>query len=46
MSFGRHESRRWALEEGAAEPIVKRAVDGGVIIVDTAESTTAARARS
>ncbi|HEX5881340.1 MAG TPA: aldo/keto reductase, partial [Actinomycetota bacterium] len=26
MSFGRHESRRWALDEAAAEPIVKRAV--------------------
>jgi 1-deoxyxylulose-5-phosphate synthase len=37
MSFGRHESRRWALDEADAEPIVKRAVDGGVIFFDTAD---------
>src|SRR4051794_9141363 len=37
MSFGSHESRRWALDEAAAEPIVKRAVDGGVIFFDTAD---------
>ena len=37
MSFGRHESRPWALEEEAAEPIVRRAVDGGVIFFDTAD---------
>jgi aryl-alcohol dehydrogenase-like predicted oxidoreductase len=37
MSFGRHETRQWALDEAAAEPIVKRAVDGGVIFFDTAD---------
>ena len=37
MSYGRHESRRWALDEAAAEPIVRRAVDGGVIFFDTAD---------
>jgi 1-deoxyxylulose-5-phosphate synthase len=37
MSFGRHESRPWALDEEAAEPIVRRAVDGGVIFFDTAD---------
>jgi aryl-alcohol dehydrogenase-like predicted oxidoreductase len=37
MSFGRHESRRWSLDEVAAEPIVKRAVDDGVIFFDTAD---------
>jgi aryl-alcohol dehydrogenase-like predicted oxidoreductase len=37
MSFGRHESRAWALDEEAAEPIVRRAVDGGVIFFDTAD---------
>jgi 1-deoxyxylulose-5-phosphate synthase len=37
MSFGRHESRRWALDESAAEPIVRRAVEGGVIFFDTAD---------
>ena len=37
MSFGKHESREWALDEAAAEPIVKRAVEGGVIFFDTAD---------
>src|SRR5512144_960096 len=37
MSFGRHESREWALDEGDAEPIVRRAVEGGVIVFDTAD---------
>jgi 1-deoxyxylulose-5-phosphate synthase len=37
MSFGRHETRQWALDEAAAEPIVRRAVDGGVIFFDTAD---------
>jgi 1-deoxyxylulose-5-phosphate synthase len=37
MSFGEHESREWALDETAAEPIVRRAVDGGVIFFDTAD---------
>ena len=37
MSFGRHESRPWALDQEAAEPIVRRAVDGGVIFFDTAD---------
>ena len=37
MSFGRHESRPWAIDEEAAEPIVRRAVDGGVTFFDTAD---------
>jgi aryl-alcohol dehydrogenase-like predicted oxidoreductase len=37
MSYGAHESRPWALDEAAAEPIVRRAVDGGVIFFDTAD---------
>jgi 1-deoxyxylulose-5-phosphate synthase len=37
MSFGRHESREWALDESDAEPIVRRAVEGGVIFFDTAD---------
>jgi aryl-alcohol dehydrogenase-like predicted oxidoreductase len=37
MSFGRHESREWALDEAEAEPIVKRAVEGGIIFFDTAD---------
>jgi aryl-alcohol dehydrogenase-like predicted oxidoreductase len=37
MSYGQHESREWALDEAAAEPIVKRAIEGGVIFFDTAD---------
>jgi 1-deoxyxylulose-5-phosphate synthase len=37
MSYGRHESRQWALDEAAAEPIVRRAVEGGVTFFDTAD---------
>jgi aryl-alcohol dehydrogenase-like predicted oxidoreductase len=37
MSYGKHESRPWALDEAAAEPIVRRAVEGGIIFFDTAD---------
>ena len=37
MSYGAHESRAWAIDEAAAEPIVRRAVEGGVIFFDTAD---------
>jgi 1-deoxyxylulose-5-phosphate synthase len=37
MSFGKHESREWAIDETAAEPIVRRAVEGGIIFFDTAD---------
>jgi len=37
MSFGPHESREWALDESAAEPIVRRAVEGGIFFFDTAD---------
>jgi aryl-alcohol dehydrogenase-like predicted oxidoreductase len=37
MSFGRHDERPWALDEDAAEPIVRRAVEGGIIFFDTAD---------
>src|SRR5690349_15922029 len=37
MSYGRHEERPWALDEQAAEPIVRRAVESGVIFFDTAD---------
>jgi aryl-alcohol dehydrogenase-like predicted oxidoreductase len=37
MSYGRSEERPWALDERAAEPIVRRAVQGGVIFFDTAD---------
>src|SRR5436305_2129282 len=38
MSYGRHESRPWALEEPDAEPIVRRAVEGGITFFDTADA--------
>jgi 1-deoxyxylulose-5-phosphate synthase len=37
MSVGPHSDRPWALEEAAAEPIVRRAVENGVIFFDTAD---------
>jgi 1-deoxyxylulose-5-phosphate synthase len=37
MSYGKHESREWALDEPAAEPIVRRAVEGGITFFDTAD---------
>ena len=38
MSYGKHESRPWALEEQDAEPIVRRAVEGGITFFDTADA--------
>jgi aryl-alcohol dehydrogenase-like predicted oxidoreductase len=37
MSYGRHESREWTLDEAGAEPIVRRAVEGGISFFDTAD---------
>src|SRR3984885_13478830 len=37
MSYGKHESRPWALAETEAEPIVRRAVEGGITFFDTAD---------
>jgi len=37
MSYGTHESREWALDESAAEPIVRRAVERGITFFDTAD---------
>jgi 1-deoxyxylulose-5-phosphate synthase len=37
MSYGKHETRQWALEESDAEPIVRRAVEGGITFFDTAD---------
>jgi len=37
MSFGPHEERPWALDEAAAEPIVRRAVESGIFFFDTAD---------
>jgi 1-deoxyxylulose-5-phosphate synthase len=37
MSYGASEGRAWALAEADAEPIVRRAVDGGITFFDTAD---------
>jgi 1-deoxyxylulose-5-phosphate synthase len=37
MSYGKHESRAWALDEAATEPILRRAVEGGITFFDTAD---------
>jgi aryl-alcohol dehydrogenase-like predicted oxidoreductase len=37
MSYGASDERPWALDEQAAEPIVRRAVESGVIFFDTAD---------
>jgi aryl-alcohol dehydrogenase-like predicted oxidoreductase len=37
MSFGAHSERPWALDEARTEPIVRRAVEGGVTFFDTAD---------
>jgi 1-deoxyxylulose-5-phosphate synthase len=37
MSYGKHESRRWALDETEAEAIVRRAVEAGIMFFDTAD---------
>jgi 1-deoxyxylulose-5-phosphate synthase len=37
MSYGRSEERPWALDEQAAEPIVRQAAESGVIFFDTAD---------
>jgi aryl-alcohol dehydrogenase-like predicted oxidoreductase len=37
MSYGSHESREWGLDDAAAEPIVRRAVEGGITFFDTAD---------
>jgi len=36
MSYGNDSDRPWVLDEAAAEPIVKRAVEGGITFFDTA----------
>ena len=38
MSYGRYEARPWTLDEQEAEPIVRRAVDGGITFFDTADA--------
>jgi 1-deoxyxylulose-5-phosphate synthase len=38
MSFGNDSDKPWVLDEQAAEPIVRAAVDGGVTFFDTADT--------
>jgi aryl-alcohol dehydrogenase-like predicted oxidoreductase len=37
MSYGKHESREWTLDEEGAEPILRRAVEDGITFFDTAD---------
>jgi aryl-alcohol dehydrogenase-like predicted oxidoreductase len=37
MSYGKHEGRAWTLDETEAEPILRRAVEGGLTFFDTAD---------
>ncbi|MEA2146160.1 MAG: hypothetical protein QOG59_1747 [Solirubrobacteraceae bacterium] len=37
MSYGKHPSRKWTLDEERAEPILRRAVEGGITFYDTAD---------
>jgi 1-deoxyxylulose-5-phosphate synthase len=38
MSYGNDSDRDWVLDEDAAEPIVRRAVEGGITFFDTADT--------
>ena len=37
MSYGASDERPWALDEAAAEPIVRQAVESGIVFFDTAD---------
>jgi len=37
MSYGRHDGRPWAIGEDEAEPIARKAVEGGITFFDTAD---------
>jgi aryl-alcohol dehydrogenase-like predicted oxidoreductase len=41
MSFGTDSDRPWVLDEAAAEPIVRAAVEGGITFFDTADTYSA-----
>ena len=41
MSYGNGSERPWVLDEAAAEPIVRAAVEGGVTFIDTADTYSA-----
>ena len=37
MSYGNDSDRPWVLDEAATEPIVRRAIEGGITFFDTAD---------
>src|SRR6184192_2071402 len=37
MSYGKTETRPWAIDQDDAEPIIRRAVEGGITFFDTAD---------
>src|SRR6266545_1562930 len=37
MSYGNDSDRPWVLDEAAAEPIIRRAVEGGITFFDSAD---------
>ena len=37
MSYGKHPEREWAIDEDSAQPIVRRAIEGGITFFDTAD---------
>src|SRR6202161_2825475 len=41
MGFGNDSDREWVIDEDAAEPIVRAAVEGGVTFFDTADAYSA-----
>jgi aryl-alcohol dehydrogenase-like predicted oxidoreductase len=41
MSYGNDSDRAWALDEDAAEPLVRAAVEGGIFFFDTADTYSA-----
>src|SRR5580692_5580145 len=41
MGFGNNSEREWVIDEDAADPIVKAAVEGGVTFFDTADTYSA-----
>jgi aryl-alcohol dehydrogenase-like predicted oxidoreductase len=46
MSYGNDSDRAWVLDEANAEPIIRRAVDGGITFFDTADVYSQGPARS
>ena len=45
MGFGNDSDRPWVIDEDAAEPIVRAAVEGGITFFDTADTYSDGRQR-